>query len=60
MGNRWAERDRKLSTRLERKKMGGRFKQKEVRNKARGRQRKLWNTIRKFHDDELDYDSTGE
>ena len=52
MGNKWLERDRKLSTRNEHKRLGGRFKHKEIRNKTKGKQRKEWNVLRKINEDE--------
>ena len=48
MEDSWIRRDKKVSTRRKRKQMGGRFKDKEERSKLRGKQRKLFNQIRRL------------
>ena len=61
MAHNWIERERKLTVRRKHRKQSGRFKDKENRDKGTGRQRKLYNHIRRFREeDEPLHDEQGE
>ncbi len=52
MAANWSKRERKLSVKATVKKMGRMFKQKETRDKTRGKQRKIYNRLRRLREDD--------
>ena len=61
MAHNWIERDRKLTGRAKRRRQSGQFKDRDNRNKVTGKQKKLYNQIRRIkEDDETLYDEEGD
>jgi|TARA_R110000824_G_scaffold250617_1_gene439367 hypothetical protein len=58
MEDSWTQRDRKVATRRRRKEMGGKFKDKEERDKVRGKQRKIFNQIRRHQNGDDTHEDT--
>lgn len=59
MEDSWIRRDRKVSIRRKHRQMAGKFKPKEERSKLRGKQRKLFNQIRKLRNGEDTFEDNG-
>ena len=58
MEDSWTRRDKKVAVRSKHKKMGGKFKQKEERDKGKGKQRKVFNQIRRIRSGDDMFDET--
>jgi len=59
MAYKWIERERKLTVRAKRKKQDGKFRDKENRNKITGKQRKIYNEVRRLRDFDNTYNDLG-